>query len=355
MLPFVPMKRIGICIAGLDGAVASTMTAGVSLIRRGLVGTEGLVSEAFRESHALVGLESLVIAGWDPRREDLHTAVLRNAVVPKDLLKSAARELRALKPWKAPSGAASRRHIQAARDIERFRRQEGLETVIVLNLLPTDAKADSIAYARAAAETGSPFINFTPSECGEESLSAIPTCGRDGKTGQTWLKSVLAPALRSRALRIKGWFSTNLLGNEDGRVVGHPVRGRSKIRSKTRLLGDMLGYEPFHMVQINYYPPRGDDKESWDAIDFEGFLGLPMQLKVNGLWRDSALAAPMCIDLVRFMDLARRRGGRGPQEWLGFFFKSPCRRDPRLPALHDFHLQEMALLEYLASVRPGRR
>jgi myo-inositol-1-phosphate synthase len=212
----------------------------------------------------------------------------------------------------------------------------------VLNLLPTGANKESKAYAKLAARHGCPFINFTPNECGES--EATPYCGRDGKTGQTWLKSVLAPALRARQLRVTGWFSTNLLGNEDGKIVGDRAKGRAKIRDKSKLLGEMLGYEPHHHVEINYYPPRGDNKESWDAIDFEGFLGLPMQLKINGLWRDSVLAAPMCLDLCRFMELAHRRGERGPQTWLSLYFKSPYST-----TVHEFHRQEQMLVNYLSA------
>jgi myo-inositol-1-phosphate synthase len=322
MLAFHPMNRLGICIAGINGAVASTAVAGMELITKGRMGP-------------------------------LFASVLRNGVLDPSLVEPAKRSLRLQKPWKAPAGSMARRHLQAARDIERFRRREDLDAVMVLNLIPTGAHAESRSYARAALAAGCPFINFTPNECGEEELDSIPYAGRDGKTGQTWLKSVLAPALRSRDLRITGWYSTNLLGNEDGKVVGDLKLGKSKIQSKTKLLSDMLGYEPHHQVQINYYPPRGDGKESWDNIDFEGFLGMGMQLKVNGLWRDSILAAPMCIDLARLLELARRRGESGPQEWLGFFFKSPYRRKGPGPTVHDFHLQELKLLEYLAEARGG--
>jgi myo-inositol-1-phosphate synthase len=347
------MNRLGICIAGLNGAVASTAVAGMELISRGRVDPRGLITEEFRDSHFLTPLDDLVIAGWDVRSEDLLESALRNGVLDPSLLEPARKSLRLKKPWKAPAGPMARRYRQAAQDIERFRRREKLDAVVLINLIPTGANAESRSYAQAAVEAGCPFINFTPNESGEEDLASIPYAGRDGKTGQTWLKSVLAPALRSRALRISGWYSTNLLGNEDGRVVGDEAKGKAKIQSKTKLLSEMLGYEPHHQVQINYYPPRGDGKESWDSIDFEGFLGMGMQLKVNGLWRDSILAAPMCIDLARFIELARRRGESGPQEWLGLFFKSPYRRSAAGPPVHDFHLQELKLLEYLAEARGG--
>ncbi len=233
------MSRLGICIAGLDGAVASTIVAGTALMRRGLAEPVALVSERCVKSHGLARLNEIVFAGWDPRGENLHAAALRNRVVEPHRLKPVARELSKLKPW--PAGADR---------IAAFRRQHKLDEVVVLNLLPTGNHRDSKIYARLAAKHGCPFVNFTPNDCGEAVLRDVPFAGRDGKTGQTWLKSVLAPALRDRGLRITGWYSTNLLGNEDGKIVGDPVLGAAKIRDKTKLLGEMLGYEPFHMVKI---------------------------------------------------------------------------------------------------------
>jgi myo-inositol-1-phosphate synthase len=333
------MARLGICIAGFNGAVATTIVAGVALMRRGLVKPAALISEPFRQSHDLAGFDEMVFAGWDVRRENLFESCLRNRVLDRDRLQPIAKELAGQKPFGGPRSV-----VAVCRDITRFRRTHKLDAVVVLNLLPTGEHAPSKTFARAAAQTGCPFINFTPNDCGERALAGIPYCGRDGKTGQTWLKSVLAPALRARQLRVTGWYSTNLLGNEDGRVVGDPKRGKSKVEAKSKLLSEILGYEPHHQVQINFYPPRGDNKESWDAIDFEGFLGLPMQLKINGLWRDSVLAAPMCIDLCRFMELAHRpdRRCRGPQTWLSLFFKSPYGDAPQ-----DFYSQEQLLRQYL--------
>ena len=333
-------NRIGLLIAGLDGAVASTLVAGVALMRRQLVKPAALISEAYVQSHALAGFDDLVIGGWDARGENLFQAALRNRVLEPHRLKPVARELARIQPW--PAGVDK---------VAAFRRQHRLDTVVVLNLLPTGQNTAARNYARLAARHGCPFINFTPNDCGEAQLTAIPYCGRDGKTGQTWFKSVLAPALRARQLTVTGWYSTNLLGNEDGKVVGDPIQGRQKIKDKSKLLGPMLGYEPFHLVQINYFPPRGDTKESWDYIDIDGFLGQPMQLRISGQYRDSILAAPMCLDLCRFMALAARRGERGPQEWLSFFFKAPYCHSATTPPPHDTAKQEQLLLDYLRNSR----
>lgn len=323
------MRKVGLLIAGLDGAVASTIVAGLALMRRGLAEPQALISENYRQSHQLVDFENLVVAGWDARRETLFEAAHRNRVLDRERLQPVSKELNRLKPWPASSDK-----------IASFRRQHQLDTVVLLNLLPTGKDAESQTYAKLAARHDCPFINFTPNDCAVS--DSIPYCGRDGKTGQTWLKSVLAPALRARQLRVTGWYSTNLLGNEDGKIVGDPVKGRAKIRDKSKLLAEMLGYEPHHTVAINYYPPRGDNKESWDAIDVEGFLGMPMQIKVNALYRDSILAAPMCLDLCRFMDYAHGQKLKGPQTWLSLFFKAPYNNPT-----HDFHRQERLLREFL--------
>jgi len=332
------MNRLGICIAGLDGAVASTMVAGAALLRRKLTQPLALLSEQYAKSHALARWNDIVFAGWDPRGENLHAAALRNAVIGPCKLEPVRRELAALKPW--PAGADR---------IAAFRREHKLDTVVVLNLLPTGQHAASKQYARLAAKHGCPFVNFTPNDCGERALRDVPFAGRDGKTGQTWLKSVLAPALRDRALRVAGWYSTNLLGNEDGKIVGDPVLGAAKIRDKSKLLGEMLGYEPVHTVRIEYFPPRGDTKESWDFVEAEGFLGQPIQFRISARYPDSILAAPMCLDLCRFIALAHRRGETGNQNWLSLYFKAPYGGPP-----HDFFRQEQMLREYLAAAQPAR-
>ncbi len=332
------MSRIGICIAGLNGAVASTLVAGVALLRRRLTAPVALLSEPYRQSHGLPDWDDLIITGWDPRGETLFESAIRHRVLEPHRLHPIAKELARLRPW--PVSRAP------ARDIEKFRRAHRLDTVIVLNLIPTGENRASAQYAQAAQDTGCPFINFTPNECREDRLTDIPFAGRDGKTGQTWLKSVLAPALRARDLRVTGWFSTNLLGNDDGKIVGHPVKGRQKIRDKSKLLAPLLGYDPFHLVQINYFPPRGDTKESWDYIDLEGFLGLPMQIRISAQYRDSILAAPMCLDLVRFLALAHRHGATGAQSWLSLYFKAPYANPT-----HDFAQQAQLLHTHLKSLR----
>ncbi len=332
-------ERLGVCIAGLNGAVASTLVAGVALIEKRSAAPLGLVSEPFVLSHRLARIRDLVFGGWDPLGESVLQSAQRHGVIDEHRLKPVSRTLAGLRPL-----PAARSQAAAVRDIENFKRRQRLDRVVVLNLTPTAAHAPSKLYAAAANRAGCGLVNFTPNQCNEPKLTGIPYAGRDGKTGQTWFKSVLAPALQARGLQVTGWYSTNLLGNEDGKIVGHPTTGKAKIRDKSKLLGEMLGYEPFHKVQINYYPPRGDNKESWDNIDFEGFLGLPMQIKVNQLYRDSVLAAPMCLDLVRFIDLAARRGGKGPQAWLSYFFKSPY-----ATRLHAADRQLAMLMEYLAA------
>lgn len=310
------------------------MVAGAVLLRRGLAQPVALLSERYAESHRLARWDQVVFAGWDPRGENLYEAALRNAVLAPDKLKPIRGELAAIKPW-----------LAGAERIAAFQRQHKLDCVVVLNLLPTGQHSASKLYARLAAKHGCPFVNFTPNDCDEQCLRDVPFAGRDGKTGQTWLKSVLAPALRDRGLRVRGWFSTNLLGNEDGRVVADPKRGAPKIRDKSRLLGKILGYEPFHTVRIEYFPPRGDTKESWDYIEAEGFLGEPVQFRISACYPDSILAAPMCLDLCRFIALAARAGERGNQAWLSLYFKAPYGGGP-----HEFPQQLEMFREYLVGV-----
>jgi myo-inositol-1-phosphate synthase len=190
--------------------------------------------------------------------------------------------------------------------------------------------APSMIYAYAALKMGIPYINGAPNLSVDfpamlelADLTSTPIMGKDWKTGQTLMKTIIAPGLKVRGLKVEGWFSTNILGNRDGFVLDDPESFKTKEVSKLSVLGSILGYEPYHKVVINYYPPRGDNKEGWDNIDFNGFLGYPMQLKVDFLCRDSILAAPLAIDTALLADFAKQKGEKGVQKWLSFFFKSP--------------------------------
>ena len=267
-------------------------------------------------------------------------------------------------------------------DLVRFKREAGLDDVVVVNLASTERWPDleagalrsidaferglddsdaaigpAMLYAYAAIAQGAPYANFTPSVAADapalkEFAEArnVPIAGKDGKTGQTFLKTVIAPALRARALHVDGWFSTNILGNRDGLALDDPDSLKSKLNTKGSVLDDILGYPvEDHIVDIRYYRPRGDDKEAWDNIDVSGFLGQRMQLKINFLCKDSILAAPLVIEIARVLDLARARGDGGVQEQLSVFFKAPMVANGRAPE-HAFHVQEQMLTDWL-----GRR
>jgi myo-inositol-1-phosphate synthase len=208
-------------------------------------------------------------------------------------------------------------------------------------------------YAYAAIAEGVPYGNFTPSVAADipaliefAEKQGVPIAGKDGKTGQTFLKTVLAPALKSRALHVDGWYSTNILGNRDGLALSNEDSLASKVKTKSSVLDDILGYEvEDHIVDIRYYRPRGDDKEAWDNIDIHGFLGQRMQIKVNFLCKDSILAAPLAIEIARCLDVARQRGESGVQEQISTFFKLPMTRSLRPE--QAFHRQENALIRWL--------
>ena len=218
------------------------------------------------------------------------------------------------------------------------------------------AISPAMMYAYAAIEEGVPYGNFTPSLAADipalvqlAERKCVPVAGKDGKTGQTFIKTVLAPAFRSRSLYVEGWFSTNILGNRDGLALDNPDSLRSKLNTKGSVLDDILGYPvEDHIVDIRYYRPRGDNKEAWDNIDLVGFLGQKMQLKVNFLCRDSILAAPLVIEIARVLDLARQREQGGVQEQLGLFFKAPMTK-PGKREEHSFPVQERVFLDWLAA------
>lgn len=384
-------RKLGIAVVGLGGAVGSTMAAGIELLKKGVIGTEGLPLAEFADS-GLANYADIVFGGWDLFGDHLAKAAEEHEVLSHKQFVAVESELRKLKPWPASGnpnflsnidgenliGKASHREtIEKLRsDLEAFKKT--CVDAVVINLASTEKlqvegneilnsvegfekalEADSpdispaMLYAYAAIAEGIPYGNFTPSVAADipaliefAENRGVPIAGKDGKTGQTFIKSVLAPAFRSRALKVRGWYSTNILGNRDGLALSNEDSLASKIKTKSSLLDDILGYEvEDHIVDIRYYRPRGDDKEAWDNIDIIGFLGRPMQLKVNFLCKDSILAAPLAIEIARCLDLAKRRGESGVQEPLSVFFKLPMARSGKLE--QAFHKQEKMLIDWL--------
>ncbi|MDG4811014.1 inositol-3-phosphate synthase [Micromonospora sp. WMMD1120] len=385
-------QRIGVAVVGLGGAVATTAIAGVELLRLGMTDMSGL---PLAHRSDLVPYEALVFGGWDLAPDDLAKAAHLHRVVEPAHLETVAGPLGQIQPWPAVADPAYCRNASGANvvpigplrdrvahlraDLGRFRSTQGAERVVVVNLASTEARPDAaspvlrslagfeagldaddpaitpgLLYAYAAILEGCPYVNFTPSLGADAPAlldlaerEGVPVAGKDGKTGQTLIKTVLAPAFRSRALTVEGWYSTNILGNRDGQILDDPSSLASKLDTKGSVLNQILGYDvDDHVVRIDYYRPRGDAKEAWDNVDLIGFLGQRMQLKVDFLCRDSILAAPLVLDLVRLMAEAARRGEHGAQEQLGYFFKAPMSRDGRIPE-HALHAQERELLAWL--------
>lgn len=386
-------KRIlGIAVIGLGGAVGTTMAAGVELLKTGLIGTEGLPL-ADISVEGLADYSNIVFAGWDLFPDHLAKAAEGHEVLTYKQHVAVQDDLREIKPWTAigderflslidgenkisPSG--HRATIAKLRsDLAEFKTR--CDSVVVINLASTEKLAaegneifNSLAgfekaldensadispatlYAYAAIAEDVPYGNFTPSvatdipaliEFAEQ--QNVPVAGKDGKTGQTFIKTVLAPALRSRALKVEGWYSTNILGNRDGLALSNEDSLASKVKTKSSVLDDILGYEVAdHIVDIRYYRPRGDNKEAWDNIDITGFLGQPMQIKINFLCKDSILAAPLAIEIARCLDLAKQRNQGGIQEQLSVFFKLPMTKTGKPE--QAFHRQEEMLLSWLA-------
>jgi myo-inositol-1-phosphate synthase len=384
-------KSLGIAVVGLGGAVGTTMVAGIELIKQGLVGMDGLPLAEFVDA-GLTGYPDIVFAGWDVFPDHLAKAAEQHDVLTHKQFVAVEEKLRAIKPWPAVadrrflenvdgtnvvSSASHRETIEKLRaDLDGFRKS--VDSVVVINLASTEKLADegneqfnslsdleraidenspdispAMLYAYAAIAEGIPYGNFTPSVAADAPAliefaekQNVPIAGKDGKTGQTFIKTVIAPALRSRALHVDGWYSTNILGNRDGLALSNEDSLASKLKTKSSVLEDILGYDvEDHIVDIKYYRPRGDNKEAWDNIDISGFLGQPMQLKVNFLCKDSILAAPLAIEIARCLDLARKQGLGGIQEQLSVFFKLPMSKT-RKPE-HAFHRQEEMLLEWL--------
>ena len=407
-----PDGRLGVVCVGL-GAVATTFIAGVQLIRRGLAEPIGSLSQMgtirlgkrtedraplIRDFVPLAGLDDIVFGAWDPFEDDAYVSAMKAGVLePARHLEPIAEDLRAIQPMAAAfdpryvkrldgpnvkTDTHKRELLEGIRaDLRDFREQHGCDRLVMIwcgsteiyvepgpihaDIDAFDAAIDgdddsispSMLYAYAALLEGVPFANGAPNLTVDtpalrqfSSDTGVPICGKDFKTGQTMLKTVLAPMFKARMLGVEGWYSTNILGNRDGEVLDDPDSFRTKESSKLGVLDTILQPETYpqlygdidHVVRINYYRPRGDDKEGWDNIDFSGWLGYPMQLKVNFLCKDSILAAPLALDLTLFLDLAQRAGMAGIQEWLSFYFKAP-QVAPGLYPEHDLFIQHTKL------------
>jgi myo-inositol-1-phosphate synthase len=384
-------KKLGIAIVGIGGAVGTTMVAGIELLKQGIVGTEGLPLRDIVNAE-LAEYSDIVFAGWDLFPDHLAKAAEQHDVLTHKQFTAVEESLRSIKPWPAVSdpdflakihgtnGLATSSHRATVENLRSNLSKFSMsaDSVVVINLASTEKLADAgneifdslanferaldensadispaMLYAYAAIGEGVPYGNFTPSTAADISAliefaekQNVPIAGKDGKTGQTFIKTVLAPALKARALKVDGWYSTNILGNRDGLALSDEESLASKIKTKSSVLEDILGYDvEDHIVDIRYYRPRGDNKEAWDNIDISGFLGQPMQIKVNFLCKDSILAAPLAIEISRCLDLAKRRGQSGIQVQLSVFFKLPMSETGRPE--HAFHRQEEMLLDWL--------
>lgn len=393
---FMSNRNLGIAIIGLGGAVGSTMVAGIELLKKGKIGTEGLpLADLDAElTKDLANYENITFAGWDLFGEHLAKAAEEHEVLTLKQFATVEEELRQIKPWRAVSNKDFLANIEGENTVSNDSHREIIEkiclnlrefkqtcdSVVVINLASTEKLADegneifnsladfenaldanaaeispAMLYAYASIAENVPYGNFTPSVAADipalvefAEKQNVPIAGKDGKTGQTMIKSVLAPAFKTRALHVEGWFSTNILGNRDGLALSNTDSLASKIKTKSSLLDDILGYEvEDHLVDIRYYKPRGDNKEAWDNIDLKGFLGQQMQLKVNFLCKDSILAAPLAIEIARCLDLAKQRGESGVLEEVGVFFKFPMTRRKDAKPENALHKQEDILLNWL--------
>ncbi|MBX3295508.1 MAG: inositol-3-phosphate synthase [Acidobacteria bacterium] len=383
-------RTLGIAVVGIGGAVGTTMAAGIELLKRGLIGTEGLPLTG-HEVEGLADYKNIVFAGWDLFPDDLAKAAANHEVLTYKQHVAVESELEQIKPWPAIGDERFLSLINGENKIAGGHRavidelrknlaelKGRCDSAVVINLASTeklavdgneafdsldafenglDANVPAISpamlYAYAAIAEGVPYGNFTPSLAADvpaliefAEKQNVPIAGKDGKTGQTFIKTVLAPALKSRALHVDGWYSTNILGNRDGLALSNEESLASKVKTKQSVLDEILGYRvDDHIVDIRYYRPRGDNKEAWDNIDIRGFLGQTMQIKVNFLCKDSILAAPLAIEIARCLDLAKQRSEGGIQEQLSVFFKLPMAKSGKPE--HTFHLQEAMLMQWL--------
>ena len=404
--------KLGVLMVGL-GAVSSTVIAGVEHIRRGSGDPVGSLTQMatirlgrrtesraplIKEFVPLAELDQLVFGAWDPIPDNAYEAALRAGVLDRyDEIEPIADYLRSIEPMPAVFDQDYAKRIEGSnvkrvgskldaveairQDMRRFKEENGCDRLVMIWCASTEKfiteeeihediesfvsalqasdpnVAPSMIYAYAALQEGVPYINGAPNLTVDipalERLArdrGVPICGKDFKTGQTLVKTVIGPMLKARMLGLNGWFSTNILGNRDGEVLDEPENFRTKEESKLGVLEHILQPEmypglyadAYHKVRINYYPPRGDAKEGWDNVDLFGWLRHPMQMKIDFLCSDSILAAPIVLDLVLFMDLAQRAGMSGIQEWLSFYFKSPHHARNLYPE-HDLFIQQTKL------------
>ena len=406
-----PKGKLGVLTPGM-GAVSTTLMAGVELVRRGESVPVGSLTQLatirlgkrteartpkIKDFVRLAGLDDLVFGGWDVFSDDAYKAASKAGVLDSKDLARARTFLKKIRPMKAAFDQNYVKNLhgtnikkgktkfdlaeQIRDDIRQFKKKNKLDRLVMVWCGSTEvfmkpepvhkdlqtfekgmkanhpAIAPSMLYAYAAISEGVPYANGAPNLSVDIPALAqfakdrnVPVCGKDFKTGQTLMKTILSPGFKARMIGLNGWFSTNILGNRDGEVLEDPGSFKTKEESKLGALEYILQpklypelYGKFtHKVRINYYPPRGDNKEGWDNIDIFGWLGYPMQIKVDFLCRDSILAAPIALDLVLFLDLAKRAGMRGIQEWLSFYFKSPMCA-PELYPEHDLFIQLMKL------------
>lgn len=402
-----PKGKLGVLIPGM-GAVASTFIAGIEAIKQGIAKPIGSMTQMgtirlgkrtenrspiIKDFVPLFDFDNLVFGGWDINEENLYEIALRNGVLEKTLIDSLRKPL---EDYTVMKGVFDKKYVkkldgdwvktgknkmdlakQIMDDIYSFNSENNVTDNVMIWCGSTEiflessdvhsslkkfeeglkkndpGIAPSMIYSYAALKMGIPYANGSPNLSVDiPALSELalekntPIAGKDFKTGQTLMKTILAPGLRARQLGIRGWFSTNILGNRDGEVLDDPDSFKTKEESKLSVLDSVLQPELnpelykdlYHKVRINYYPPSGDNKEGWDNIDIFGWLGYPMQIKIDFLCRDSILAAPIVLDLVLFLNLAQRAGMKGIQEWLSFYFKSPMTL-PELYPEHDLFVQ----------------
>jgi myo-inositol-1-phosphate synthase len=411
--------KLGVLVPGM-GAVATTFIAGVEAVRRGLskpigsltqMGTVRLGkrtdnrSPLIKDFVPIAPLENIRFGGWDIYPDSAYEAARKAGVLSNEHLQALKPFLETVKPWPAVFDPAyvkklsgtnvkkgkSKRDLaeQVSDDIARFKKEQGLDRLVMVWCGSTEVYREagavhetvesfekgldeshpdilpSMIYAYCAIKAGIPYANGAPNLSADipalialAKKSGSPIGGKDFKTGQTLMKTILAPGFKARLLGMEGWYSTNILGNRDGEVLDDPESFKTKEVSKLGVLEHILQPKLYpdlygqihHVVRINYYPPRGDNKEGWDNIDIFGWMGYPMQIKVDFLCRDSILAAPIVLDLALFFDLAGRAGMSGIQEWLSFYFKSPMTA-PGLYPEHDLFIQLMKLKNTLRHLR----